>query len=299
MLSFAPWVAAAVVLLLVVVVASYRQLVKAYPSGGGDYEVAHKNLGEKAGLVVASALLVDYILTVTVSVASGVDNIISAVPALNPLRVELAVFFVILLVAMNLRGVAESSKLFALPTYLFIGSVFIMVVVGAVRTALGDIPVAESAEFTVKAVELTQVGVILLLLRAFASGWCLAVHRRDRLRRSPAGYRRDHRYRVTSHRRSDNGRARFSGRRDPAALRAEVRAPPALALLMIPAANLIAFGLASIPLIIIPGPSVLFTIGRSLSLGRVGGLLTVVGNSMSHSERERMTSPVSRSLTCQ
>jgi amino acid transporter len=170
MLSFAPWVAAAVVLLLVVVVASYRQLVKAYPSGGGDYEVAQKNLGEKASLVVASALLVDYILTVTVSVASGVDNIISAFPLLASWRVELAIFFVVLLVAVNLRGVAESSRAFALPTYLFIGSVFVMVVVGAVRTALGDIPVAESADFSVKTVELTQVGIILLLLRAFASG---------------------------------------------------------------------------------------------------------------------------------
>jgi amino acid transporter len=170
MLSFAPWVAASVVLLLVVVVASYRQLVKAYPSGGGDYEVAQKNLGEKASLVVASALLVDYILTVTVSVASGVDNIISAFPTIAAWRVELAVLFVILLVAVNLRGVAESSRAFALPTYLFIGSVFIMVVIGAGRTALGDIPVAESAEFGVKPVELTQVGIILLLLRAFASG---------------------------------------------------------------------------------------------------------------------------------
>lgn len=170
MLSFAPWVAAAVVLLLVVVVASYRQLVKAYPSGGGDYEVAQKNLGEKASLVVASALLVDYILTVTVSVASGVDNIISAFPPLAGWRVELAIFFVVLLMAVNLRGVAESSRAFALPTYLFIGSVFVMVVVGAVRTALGDIPVAESADFSVKTVELTQVGIILLLLRAFASG---------------------------------------------------------------------------------------------------------------------------------
>ncbi|WP_246081501.1 APC family permease [Homoserinimonas aerilata] len=170
MLSFAPWVAAAVVLLLVVVVASYRQLVKAYPSGGGDYEVAHRNLGEKAGLIVASALLVDYVMTVTVSVASGVDNIISAIPVLHEWRVELAVVFVVLLVAVNLRGVAESSKAFALPTYLFIGSVLLMVVVGGIRVALGDIPVAESADFTVKAAELSQVGVILLLLRAFASG---------------------------------------------------------------------------------------------------------------------------------
>ncbi|AWB90713.1 APC family permease [Salinibacterium hongtaonis] len=170
MLSFAPWVAAAVVLLLLVVVASYRQLVKAYPSGGGDYEVAHRNLGEKAGLVVASALLVDYVMTVTVSVASGVDNIISAIPELHGARVELAVVFVVLLVAVNLRGVAESSKAFALPTYLFIASVLLMIVVGGIRVALGDLPVAESAAYTVEAKDLSQVAIVLLLLRAFASG---------------------------------------------------------------------------------------------------------------------------------
>ncbi|KQP57534.1 DNA-binding protein [Agreia sp. Leaf283] len=169
-LSFAPWVAAAVVLLLVVVVASYRQLVKAYPSGGGDYEVAHKNLGEKAGLVVASALLVDYVLTVAVSVASGVDNIISALPFLNPYRVEIAVFFVIVLAAVNLRGVAESSKAFAIPTYLFVGSVALMIVVGLGQAVLGNAPVAESADYGVKAEGLTQAAVILLLLRAFSSG---------------------------------------------------------------------------------------------------------------------------------
>lgn len=169
-LSFAPWVALAVVVLLLTVVASYRQLIRAYPSGGGDYEVAHRNLGEKAGLVVASALLVDYVMTVVVSVASGVDNIISALPALAPLRVELAVVFVIALAAVNLRGVSESSKAFAVPTYLFIGSVFVMIVVGLVRTVLGDPPVADSAQYAVQAEELTQVAVILLLLRSFASG---------------------------------------------------------------------------------------------------------------------------------
>ena len=169
-LSFAPWVAAAVVILLIVVVASYRQLIKAYPSGGGDYEVAHKNLGEKAGLVVASALLVDYILTVAVSVASGVDNIISAFPALNPFRVEMAVGFIVILAAVNLRGVRESSKAFALPTYLFVGSVLVMVIVGLTRIVMGDTPVAESAGYLVEAQELGQVAFILLLLRAFASG---------------------------------------------------------------------------------------------------------------------------------
>ncbi|MGN6408984.1 MAG: APC family permease [Curtobacterium sp.] len=170
-LTFAPWVAALVVLLLLVVVASYRQLIKAYPSGGGDYEVAHRNLGEKAGLVVASALLVDYVMTVAVSVASGVDNIISALPFLNEFRVELALVFVVLLAAANLRGVRESSKAFAVPTYLFVGSVFVMVVVGLVRAALGNAPVAESAAYTVQNVEhTTQAAFVLLLLRAFASG---------------------------------------------------------------------------------------------------------------------------------
>ncbi|WP_235825158.1 APC family permease [Agromyces badenianii] len=169
-LSFAPWVALAVIVLLVTVVASYRQLIRAYPSGGGDYEVAHRNLGEKAGLVVASALLVDYVMTVVVSVASGVDNIISAIPELNPFRVEIAIVFVIILAAINLRGVSESSKAFAVPTYLFIGSVFVMVVVGLTRTFLGDPPVAESATFGVEAESLTQAGIILLLLRSFASG---------------------------------------------------------------------------------------------------------------------------------
>ncbi|WP_207455958.1 APC family permease [Herbiconiux sp. SYSU D00978] len=169
-LSFAPWVAAAVVVLLVVVVASYRQLIKAYPSGGGDYEVAHRNLGEKAGLVVASALLVDYVLTVAVSVASGVDNIISAFPELNPARVEIAIGFVIVLAAVNLRGVSESSKAFAVPTYLFIGSVLVMVVVGLARTLAGDAPIAESSQYTVEAHELSQAAFVLLLLRAFASG---------------------------------------------------------------------------------------------------------------------------------
>ncbi|CAN5288412.1 APC family permease [soil metagenome] len=169
-LAFAPWIAAAVVVLLIVVVLSYRQLIKAYPSGGGDYEVAHKNLGEKAGLIVASALLVDYILTVAVSVASGVDNIISAFPVLHTFRVEMAIGFVVILAAVNLRGVAESSKAFAVPTYLFIGSVAVMVVTGVIRTIAGDAPLAASAAYGVKQTDVVQAGVLLLLLRAFASG---------------------------------------------------------------------------------------------------------------------------------
>ena len=132
-LYLAPWLAVAVVLLLVTVVLSYRQVVHAYPSGGGDYEVAMKNHGQFAALVVASALLVDYVLTVAVSVSAGTDNIISAFPSLNQHRVLIAVGLVALLAAANLRGVRESGKAFAVPTYLFISGIVVMIVTGLVR----------------------------------------------------------------------------------------------------------------------------------------------------------------------
>lgn len=173
-LAFSPWIAVAVVVVLLVVVISYRQLIKAYPSGGGDYEVARTNLGEVPGVIVAAALLVDYVLTVAVSIASGVDNIISAIPELNPARVGLAVGFVVVIVLINLRGVREASLLFAIPTYVFIGSVLIMIGVGVTRTIMGDPPVASSAEYAVQAEQLTQAAVILLLLRSFSSG-CAAL----------------------------------------------------------------------------------------------------------------------------
>jgi len=169
-IAFAPWVAAAVVGLMVVVVVSYRQVIRAYPSGGGDYEVASRNLGEKAGLVVASALLVDYVLTVAVSVSAGVDNLISAFPVLHHVRVEMALIAALILVGVNLRGVAESSRAFAVPTYVFIASVAVMIVVGVTRAAMGTLPLAESASYTVPQQSLAQAGVMLLVLRSFASG---------------------------------------------------------------------------------------------------------------------------------
>lgn len=172
--AYGPWVALGVVVLLLVVVLSYRQLIKAYPSGGGDYEVARKNLGEKAGLVVAAALLVDYVMTVAVSVASGVDNIISALPFLDPYRVWLAVAAVVILAAVNLRGVRESSTAFAIPTYLFIGSIAVMLVTALVRVLLGDAPVAESVDLELESESLAQAAFILLILRSFASG-CAAL----------------------------------------------------------------------------------------------------------------------------
>lgn len=175
-LYLAPWIAAAVVLLLTVVVLSYRQVVQAYPSGGGSYEVVAKNLGPNAGLVVAAALLVDYVMTVAVSVAAGVDNVISAVPSLNPHRVGIDIAFIVLLTAMNLRGVRESGRAFAIPTYAFVVGVMVMIAVGLFRTLLGDTPQAESANYGIHAeqVGLNSLAIALLALRAFSSG-CTAL----------------------------------------------------------------------------------------------------------------------------
>jgi amino acid transporter len=175
-LYLAPWVGLAVVVLLAVVVISYRQVVRAYPSGGGSYEVASRNLGPAAGLVVAAALLVDYIMTVAVSVAAGVDNIISAVPELNPWRIPINIGFVALLAGANLRGVRESGRAFAVPTYLFIAGVLAMIALGLGRTVFGDPPVAESAGWGIHAgsVGLAGLGVAMLGLRAFSSG-CTAL----------------------------------------------------------------------------------------------------------------------------
>ncbi|MCU1605685.1 MAG: putative amino acid permease [Modestobacter sp.] len=178
-LFMTPWLALLVVLLLTVVVLSYRQVVHAYPSGGGDYEVAMKNHGQFAGLVVASALLTDYVLTVAVSVSSGTDNIISAFPALAGHRVLIAVGLVALLVAANLRGVRESGKTFAVPTYLFITGIMVMIVTGLVRDFLTDNPVvAESAHYTIRPegnyASVTGLALVFFVLRAFASG-CTAL----------------------------------------------------------------------------------------------------------------------------
>ncbi|WP_324273364.1 APC family permease [Blastococcus brunescens] len=178
-LYLAPWLAAAVVVLLVTVVLSYRQVVRAYPSGGGDYEVAMKNHGPAAGLVVGSALLVDYVLTVAVSVSAGTDNIISAFPSLNDDRVLIAVVLVAVLAAANLRGLRESGRAFALPTYLFVSGILVMLVTGFIRYFFtpGGL-VAESSGYSITPEpgysDLAGLALVLLALRAFASG-CTAL----------------------------------------------------------------------------------------------------------------------------
>jgi amino acid transporter len=168
-------VAIGVVVLLAVVVTSYRQTVYEYPGGGGAYQVAGQNLGRGWGLIAASALLTDYVLTVAVSISSGVDNIASAIPALHAHQLGLAIGFVALLALMNLRGIRESGRAFALPTYCFVAGVLVMVLWGLLQTAFGNAPRAESAGLPVNAERsFAGVALVFLVLRAFSSG-CTAL----------------------------------------------------------------------------------------------------------------------------
>ncbi|WP_282071237.1 APC family permease [Janibacter hoylei] len=171
-------VALGVVAVMAVVVASYRQNVHAYPSGGGDYEVASTNLGRKAGLTVASALLVDYVLTVAVSISSGVQNAAAALPWIRGHEVLAALVLIAALTGINLRGVRESGKAFAIPTYLFMLSVIAMGLVGVVRRTTGTLPQAESGPLQLAPEpgmeQLGTLAMAFLLLRAFSSG-CAAL----------------------------------------------------------------------------------------------------------------------------
>jgi amino acid transporter len=175
LIAYTPWIALAVGVLMLVVVASYRQNVHAYPSGGGDYEVATTNLGPRVGIAVASALMVDYTLTVAVSVSSGVANLASAFPALEPHVTLIAVAVVAVIAVMNLRGVRESGTAFAIPTYLFIAVVGLMIAWGASRLAMGGHLQAESAHLRyTSARSFSGLLLLFVLLRAFSSG-CTAL----------------------------------------------------------------------------------------------------------------------------
>ena len=158
----------AIAALLVIVIVSYRQTIKAYPDGGGAFIVANDNIGIRTGAVAASALLIDYVLTVSVSVAAGVAAITSAAPALIPWRLPIALGFVALLTIANLRGVKEASTLFALPTYLFVATVGVTLVVGFAKCLDGVCPTAISSGADLEA-EVAAIG-LFLILRAFASG---------------------------------------------------------------------------------------------------------------------------------
>jgi amino acid transporter len=172
-------IAILVAIVMLTVVASYRQNVHAYPSGGGDYEVATVNLGPTAGVTVASALLVDYVLTVAVSISSGVQNAASAIGFVSGHEAVWGAVLVLVLAALNLRGVRESGTFFAIPTYGFMVGVLGMAVWGAVRSFQGTLPDVESAHLQlIKAHgyegDITSVALVLLLARAFSSG-CAAL----------------------------------------------------------------------------------------------------------------------------
>jgi amino acid transporter len=169
----------AVAVVMLTVVASYRQNVHAYPSGGGDYEVATVNLGPTAGITVGAALLVDYVLTVAVSISSGVQNAASAIPIFSGHEAMVASILVLVLMAMNLRGVRESGTLFAIPTYGFMIGIIGMAIYGLILAATGNLPDVESAHLSIQPApgygdELTTIGLIVLLARAFSSG-CAAL----------------------------------------------------------------------------------------------------------------------------
>ena len=169
----------AVALVMAVVVASYRQNVHAYPSGGGDYEVATVNLGRSAGMTVASALIVDYVLTVAVSISAGAQYAAAAVPSLSGHEATTAAVAVLALMAMNLRGIRESGTFFAVPTYAFMVAILGMCLYGLLQAFAGTLPLAESAAFTIVPDDdydgaLTTMGLLFLLARAFSSG-CAAL----------------------------------------------------------------------------------------------------------------------------
>ncbi|WP_124392939.1 APC family permease [Rhodococcus wratislaviensis] len=175
--AYTPWIGLAVAAVMAVVVASYRQNVHAYPSGGGDYEVATVNLGPTAGLTVGSALLVDYVLTVAVSISSAASNIGSAVPFVAQHKVLFAVAAIVLLTAINLRGIRESGAAFAIPTYAFIAGMALMLLWGFVQIyVFGDDLRAESAGFQLEAEDSHLYGIAFafLIARAFSSG-CAAL----------------------------------------------------------------------------------------------------------------------------
>ena len=159
-------IAVAIATVLVIVVVSYRQTVRAYPGGGGSYIVAHENLGRLPGLIAAAAILIDYVLTVSVSVVAGSLAIASAAPALAEHRVVLSVAIVVLLTLANLRGVKEAGTFFAIPTYGFVAMIYVMLVTGFVRCLTGC-PQAATADVPLEAAVPLS---LFLILRAFSSG---------------------------------------------------------------------------------------------------------------------------------
>lgn len=164
--------AIAISILLIIVTISYRQTIYAYPNGGGAYIVARDNLGELPAQVAGAALLTDYILTVAVSISAGVAQITSGFPILFPFRVPIAVGVIILMTVVNLRGVKESGRIFAVPTYFFLGMMFLTLIVGAFQFLTGTLGTVQNVEVIHH--EVLAPLSLFLILRAFSSG-CTAL----------------------------------------------------------------------------------------------------------------------------
>jgi amino acid transporter len=160
------WISLMIIALLLILTVSYIQIIRAYPQGGGAYMVAKENINIKSGLVAASALLIDYILTVAVSASAGVAAIISAFPNLGDHRIILAVSIIIILTILNLRGVSESAKIFSFPAYLFIVSMIFMIIYGLIKYSLYGAP----EPMVIAQIESTKELSIFLILKAFSSG---------------------------------------------------------------------------------------------------------------------------------
>jgi amino acid transporter len=169
-LAWGLWVSIAIAILLIAVAISYRQICLAYPTGGGSYSVSKRNFGRQMSLIAASALMIDYVMTVAVSTASSIEQVTSAFPALIDERVILGVVAITLITVGNLRGLREAGNLFAIPTYLFLGSAILMIVVGTIRIVVFGEGAVYSADLAAQTGETVQTLSVLLLLRAFAAG---------------------------------------------------------------------------------------------------------------------------------
>ena len=162
-------IAGAIVVLMFIVAMSYRETIECYPQGGGAYIVVKENLGQGAGLVAGAALLIDYILTVAVSVSAGVENLISAFPSLANVQIFFCIWMILIIMTLNLRGIGESSTVFAIPTYFFIITIGILIVNGVLNNPhVGINPITDVLE-----TNYPEIGLILIL-KAFSSG-CAAL----------------------------------------------------------------------------------------------------------------------------
>jgi amino acid transporter len=167
-LSFSMLVAAAIALMLTIVAFSYRQVCRAYPSGGGAYVVARENLGPRFGLIAAAALMVDYVMTVAVSSSSALANLATAFPAIGDWKVALGATVIVLVTAANLRGIRESGNIFALPTYLFVGMALLTIGAGVFNVVTGAAHHLPAPQYALPPE--TQMVTVFLLLKAFAGG---------------------------------------------------------------------------------------------------------------------------------